>query len=188
MLVMLQFVNSMKPRSVLFCCFFIFYDPRKIFSILGKNNDAQGRTNTEVLFLILGFERLKFLLNDDGGSIQWKRFVLQLCLGMYPVNKNTKLLLKGSQTFSLHDSRACSDNCLLIRIGHGTKQVMEPSWDVLLKSSSFLSFITLLLIVGLFLRMVSINRKTEMNERGKLRWDRITADNRPQKRNGDDRE
>ena len=36
--------------------------------------------------------------------------------------------------------------------------------DVLHKGSSFLSFISLLLIVGLFLRMESINSKTEMNE------------------------
>ena len=36
--------------------------------------------------------------------------------------------------------------------------------DVLHKSSSVLSFISMLLIVALFLRMKSINRKTEMNE------------------------
>jgi len=36
--------------------------------------------------------------------------------------------------------------------------------DVLLKGSSFLSFISLLLIVALFLRMESINRKTGANE------------------------
>ncbi|XP_020617451.1 basement membrane-specific heparan sulfate proteoglycan core protein-like [Orbicella faveolata] len=36
--------------------------------------------------------------------------------------------------------------------------------DVLLKGSSFLSFISLLLIVALFLRMESINRKTEGSE------------------------
>ena len=36
--------------------------------------------------------------------------------------------------------------------------------DILRKSSSFLSFTSLLLIVALFLRMESINRKTEMNE------------------------
>jgi hypothetical protein len=36
--------------------------------------------------------------------------------------------------------------------------------DVLHKGSSVLSFISMLLIVALFLRMESINRKTEMNE------------------------
>ena len=47
---------------------------------------------------------------------------------------------------------------------------MEPNQktskcgDVLHKGSSFLSFISLLLIVALFLRMESINAKTEMNE------------------------
>ncbi len=36
--------------------------------------------------------------------------------------------------------------------------------DVLYKGSSVLSFISMLLIVALFLRIESINRKTEMNE------------------------
>ena len=36
--------------------------------------------------------------------------------------------------------------------------------DVLHKGSSLLSFISMLLIVALFLRMESINSKTEMNE------------------------
>ena len=83
----------------------------------------------------------------------------------YPVYRNTKRLLKGNQSFSLHDTLACSDNCLIIRTDHGTKQ--ETSFkcgDLLHKGSSFLSFISLLLIVALFLRMESIKRKTEMNE------------------------
>ena len=47
---------------------------------------------------------------------------------------------------------------------------MEPNktsskcGDVLHKGSSFLSFISMLLIVALFLRMESINSKTEINE------------------------
>ena len=82
----------------------------------------------------------------------------------YPVYRNTKLLLKGNQTFSYHDSPACSDNCLLIRTGYGNKKTSSKCSDVLHKGSSFLSFISLLLIVALFLRMESINRKTEMNE------------------------
>ena len=47
---------------------------------------------------------------------------------------------------------------------------MEPNkktsrcGNVLHEGSSFLSFISLLLIVALFLRMESINRKTEINE------------------------
>ena len=40
----------------------------------------------------------------------------------YPVYRNTKLLLTENQTFSLYDSRACSDNYLLIKTDHGTKQ------------------------------------------------------------------
>ena len=44
------------------------------------------------------------------------------------------------------------------------KKTSSNCGDVLCKGSSFLSFISLLLIVALFLRMESINRKTEMNE------------------------
>ena len=44
------------------------------------------------------------------------------------------------------------------------KKTSSKCGDVLHKGSSFLSFISLLLIVALFLRMESINRKTEMNE------------------------
>ena len=45
-----------------------------------------------------------------------------------------------------------------------SKKTSSKCGDVLHKGSSFLSFISLLLIVALFLRMESINRKTEMNE------------------------
>ena len=44
------------------------------------------------------------------------------------------------------------------------KETSSKCGDVLHKGSSFLSFVSLLLIVALFLRMESINRKTEMNE------------------------
>ena len=44
------------------------------------------------------------------------------------------------------------------------KRTSSKCGDVLHKGSSFLSFISLLLIVALFLRMESINRKTEMYE------------------------
>ena len=44
------------------------------------------------------------------------------------------------------------------------KKTSSKCGDALHKGSSFLSFISLLLIVALFLRMDSINRKTEMNE------------------------
>ena len=48
----------------------------------------------------------------------------------YPVYRNTKLLLQGNQSFSLYDSRACSDNCLSIRTDHGTKQEnFLPMWQ-----------------------------------------------------------
>jgi len=45
-----------------------------------------------------------------------------------------------------------------------SKKTSSKCGDVLHKGSAFLSFISLLLIVALFLRMESINRKTEMNE------------------------
>ena len=44
------------------------------------------------------------------------------------------------------------------------KKTSSKRGDVLYQGYSFLSFISLLLIVALFLRMESINRKTEMNE------------------------
>ena len=44
------------------------------------------------------------------------------------------------------------------------KKTSSKFGDVLHEGSSFLSFISLLLIVALFLRMESINRKPEMNE------------------------
>ncbi|KAL9962303.1 hypothetical protein ACROYT_G031391 [Oculina patagonica] len=45
-----------------------------------------------------------------------------------------------------------------------TKKSSVKCGEVLHKGSSFLSCISMLLIVALFLRMESINRKTEMNE------------------------
>jgi len=44
------------------------------------------------------------------------------------------------------------------------KKTSSKFGDVLHKGSSFVSFISLLLTVALFLRIESINRKTEMNE------------------------
>ena len=44
------------------------------------------------------------------------------------------------------------------------KKTSSKCGDVLQKGSSFLSFVSSLLIVALFLRMESINRKTEMNK------------------------
>ena len=44
------------------------------------------------------------------------------------------------------------------------KKTSTKCGDVLHKGSSFLSFVSLLLIIALFLRIESINRKTEMNE------------------------
>ena len=46
----------------------------------------------------------------------------------------------------------------------GNKKSSANCGDVLHRGSSVLSFISVLLIMALFLRMESINRKTEMNE------------------------
>ena len=82
-----------------------------------------------------------------------------------PYTGTSKPLLKGNQTFSLHDSQACSDNCLLLEpIMEPNKKTSSKCGDVLHKGSSFLSFISFLLIVALFLRMESINRKTGASE------------------------
>ena len=45
-----------------------------------------------------------------------------------------------------------------------SKKTSSKCGDVLHKGSSFLSFISILLIVALFLRMESINSKTKINE------------------------
>ena len=84
----------------------------------------------------------------------------------YPVyTQEHETAAKGNQSFSLYDSRACSDNCLLLEpIMEPNKKSSAKCGDALHKGSSFLSFISLLLIVWLFLRLESINRKTEMNE------------------------
>ena len=83
----------------------------------------------------------------------------------YPVYRNTKLLLTGNQSCSFKTSELVQTTvCYLYPIMEPNKETCSKCGDVLHKGSSFLSFISLLLIVALFLRMESINRKTEMNE------------------------
>ena len=74
--------------------------------------------------------KTRYLLSSalQGYSFSWTMTDQSITVSLYsyvlayPVYRNTKLLLKGNLTFSLHDSQACSDNCLLIRTDHGTKE------------------------------------------------------------------
>ena len=108
----------------------------------------------------------------------------------YPAYRNTKLLLKGNQSFSLYDSRAYSDNCLLIRTDHGSKQ--ETFLQMQERSPSRF-FVSVLYFVVVDCRVVSengIDKPENRDEReanfksGKPRADCVTADNRPSKRYG----
>ena len=112
----------------------------------------------------------------------------------YPVYRNTKLLLKGNQTFSLYDSRACSDNCLLVRTDHGTKQ---ENFVQMWRRSPQRFFVSVLYFVVADCCAVfenGIDKQENRDERdanfksGKPRPDRVTADNRPQERYGNTRE
>ena len=111
-----------------------------------------------------------------------------------PVYRNTKPLLKGKETFSLHDSGACSDNCLLLRINHGTK---NENFLQMWRRSPQRFIVTVLYFVVVDRGAVfenGIDKQKNRDERaanfesGKQCQDRITADNRPQKRNGNTRE
>jgi len=110
------------------------------------------------------------------------------------VYRNTKLLLKGNQTFSLHDSRACSDNCLLFRTDNGTK---EENFLQMWRRSPQRFFVSLLYFVVVDCCAVfengidqqeNRNKRTANFQSGKSRRNQITADNRSQKRNGHTRE
>ena len=112
----------------------------------------------------------------------------------YPVYRNTKLLLKGNQSFSLYDSRACSDDCLLIRTDHGTKQ---ENFLQMWRRSPQRFFVSVLYFVVVDCCAVFENgidkqenrdKRTANFESGKPRRDLFPADNIPQKRNGISRE
>ena len=94
----------------------VFQLTRKILRILSP---CVMLYSCKDIFLALR-EGLKFLCGNDERSID-NGFTLQYVLA-YPVYRNTKLLLKANSTLSLHDTQACSDNCLLITTDHGTKQ------------------------------------------------------------------
>ena len=107
----------------------------------------------------------------------------------YPVYRNTKLVLKGNQTFSLHDNRACSDNCLLIRADHGTKQ---ENFLQMWRRSAQRFFVSVLYFVVVDCCAVFENgidqqenrdKRTANFESGKPHRYQITANNRSQKRN-----
>ena len=109
-------------------------------------------------------ERLKFLPNDDR-SID-NGFALQLCLGMSCIQEHvTAAERKSNVQFTRQSVELVQTTvCYLEPIMEPNKKTSSKCGDVFHKGSSFLSFVSLLLIVALFLRMESINRKTEMNE------------------------
>ena len=127
-------------------------------------------------------ERLKFLPNDDRSIDN----------GIY---RNTKLLLKGTKRSVYRTvSRACSDNCLLLRTDHGTKQ---ENFLQMLRRSPQRFIVSVLCFVVVDRGVVfenGIDKQENRDERTanfesrKQCQDRITADNTPQKRNGNTRE
>ena len=111
-----------------------------------------------------------------------------------PVHRNTKRLLKGNQTLSLHDSRTCSDNCLLLRINHGTKREnFLQMWRR--PPQRFIVSVLYLVVVdrgAVFENGIdkqeNRDERTANFESGKQCQDRINAENKPQKRNRNTRE
>ena len=87
-----------------------------------------------------------------------------------PVYRNMKQVLKGNPACSQYDTTVelVFNTRSVVVYNRNRMESNKASSDkcggVLHKGSSLLSFISLLLIVALFLRMESINRKTEMNE------------------------
>ena len=128
-------------------------------------------------------------MTDQLITVSFYSFVLA-----YPVYRNTKLLLKGNQSFSIHDTRACSDNCLLIRTDHGTKQ---ENFLQMWRRSPQRFFVSVLYFVVVDCCTVFENgidkqenrdeRTANFKSRKPLR-DQITTDNRTQKQNGHARE
>ena len=145
-----------------------------------KNNNILARKNT--IFVIFGFERLKFLPNDDR-SID-NGFALQLCLGISLTQEHETATKRKSNV--LHDSRACSDNCLLIRTDYGTKQ---GNFFQMWRRSPQRFFVSVLCFVVVDRGAVfenGIDKQENRDERtanfgyGKPHQDRITADDCPQ--------
>ena len=107
-----------------------------------------------------------------------------------PVYRNTKLLLKGNQSFSLHDSRACSDNCLLIATDHGTKQENVLQVQLRCPQRFFVSVLYFDLVDRDTVYENGIDKQENRDEgtanfqSGKPHQDRITTGNIPQKTNG----
>ena len=112
----------------------------------------------------------------------------------YPLYRNTKLLLKGNQKFSLFNTRACSDNCLLIRTDHGTKQenflqMWGRSPQRFFVSVLYFAFVD---CCAVFENGVDKQENRDERDANFKTWkphpDWVFADNRPQKRYQNTRE
>ena len=82
---------------------------------------------------------------------------LQLCIGISRMQEHETAEGKSNSLIARQSS-------LIEQLMDANKKSSAKCGDVLRTGSSVLSFISMLLIVALFLRMESINRKTEMNE------------------------
>ena len=141
---------------------------------------------------IHGFKRIIFFqkMTDQLITVSLYSSVLT-----YPAYRNTKLLLKGNQSFSLQDTPACSDNCLLIRIDHGTKRQENVLQMWRSCSQSFFASVLYFVVVGCCAVFENVidkqenrNERTTNFENGKSHRDWITTENKTQKRNGQTRE
>ena len=120
-------------------------------------------------------------------------FSLQLCLAISYIQEH-ETAAKRKSNVQFAGSRACSDNCLLIRTDHATQQ--ENFLEMWRRSPQrfFVSFLYFVVIDCCAVFENAIDKQENRDERtanfesGKSRRDRITAANRPQKRNGNIRE
>ena len=138
-------------------------------------------------------ERSKFLPNDDR-SID-NGFAFQLCLGMSRIQEHeTAAKRKSNVQFTRQSSLTCSDNCLLLRINHGTKREnflqmwRRPPQRFIVSVLYFVVVDRGVVFENGIDKQENRDERTANLESGKQRRDRITTDNRPQKRNGNARE
>ena len=140
----------------------------------------QGKTRYLLFLALKGYSFFQ-TMTDQLITVSLYSYVLA-----YLLLRNTKLLLKGNQTFTLHGSRACSDNCLLIRTDYGTKQ---ENFFQMWRRSPQRFFVSVLCFVVVDRGAVfenGIDKQENREERtanfgyGKPHQDRITADDCPQ--------
>ena len=137
-------------------------------------------------------ERLKFLPNDDR-SID-NGFALQLCLGMSCIQEHvTAAERKSNVQFTRQSVELVQTTvCYLEPIMEPNKKTSSKCGDVLHKGSSFLSLCFVVVDRGVVFEN-GIDKQENRDERTanfqsrEPRRDRITADNRAQKRYGNSR-